>query len=108
MVWVAAERLPQFQSLWPDARLVPEIAAPASYAERDWSADLALVEILRGRLEGLGPVSAEALAAPLGVAVDDLAAALAALETEWFCVARPGHAGRRKRRMVRTPAVGTR
>ena len=28
-----------------------------AYAERDWSRDEALVEILRGRLEGLGPVT---------------------------------------------------
>jgi ATP-dependent Lhr-like helicase len=85
-VWVAAERLPQFQALWPDAALQPEIAAPVSYAERDWSADLALVEILRGRLEGLGPVSAEALAAPLGLGADGIAYALAALEAEGFAL----------------------
>ena len=41
----------------PTARLEPAIAAPAAYAERDWSRDEALVEILRGRLEGLGPVT---------------------------------------------------
>jgi ATP-dependent Lhr-like helicase len=85
-VWIAAERLPQFQVLWPDAALEPAIAAPESYAERDWSADLALVEILRGRLEGLGPVSAEALAAPLGLAADDIAYALGALEAEGFAL----------------------
>jgi ATP-dependent Lhr-like helicase len=47
---------------------------------------LALVEILRGRLEGLGPVSAEALAAPLGLAADDIAYALGALEAEGFAL----------------------
>jgi ATP-dependent Lhr-like helicase len=85
-VWVAAERLPQFESQWPDAALEPLIAAPASYAERAWSADLALVEILRGRLEGLGPATAEALAAPLGMSTDDIAFALAALEGEGFAM----------------------
>ena len=29
-LWVAAERLPQFLALWPEARLDPPIAAPAS------------------------------------------------------------------------------
>jgi ATP-dependent Lhr-like helicase len=85
-VWIAAERLPQFVAPWPDATLEPGIAAPSAYAERDWSPDLALVEILRGRLEGLGPVSADALAAPLGLAADDIAFALAALEVEGFAL----------------------
>ncbi|HWB51825.1 MAG TPA: helicase-related protein, partial [Stellaceae bacterium] len=85
-VWIAAERLPQFAALWPDAVLEPAIAAPAAYAERAWSADLALVEILRGRLEGLGPASAAALAAPLGLSPDDIAFALAALESEGFAI----------------------
>ena len=85
-LWVAAERLPQFQALWPEATLSPAIAAPASHAERDWSPDLALVEILRGRLEGLVPVTADALAAPLGLTADDIAFALAALEAEGFAL----------------------
>ncbi|HVH81816.1 MAG TPA: hypothetical protein VM782_20615, partial [Stellaceae bacterium] len=85
-MWVAAERLPQFQTLWPDATLEPTIVAPASYAAHAWSADLALVEILRGRLEGLGPASAEALATPLGLGADDIAYALAALEAEGFAM----------------------
>jgi ATP-dependent Lhr-like helicase len=85
-LWVAAERLPQFQALWPDATLDPAIVAPSAYAERDWSPDLALVEILRGRLEGLGPVTTGALAAPLGLGADDIAAPLAALEAEGFAL----------------------
>jgi ATP-dependent Lhr-like helicase len=47
-----------------------------------WSHDQALVEILRGRLEGLGPVTPAALAAPLGLVADALAPALTALEVE--------------------------
>ena len=85
-LWVAAERLPQFQELWPDARVDPAIAAPAPYSERVWLPEDALVEILRGRLEGLGPVAAAALAEPLGLAPKDIAAALAALETEGFAM----------------------
>ena len=83
-LWIAAERLPQFRALWPGARLEPEIVAPAAYAGRDWSQDDALVEILRGRLEGLGPVTESALAAPLGLEPSDIAAALAALQAEGF------------------------
>ncbi|HEY1796170.1 MAG TPA: DEAD/DEAH box helicase [Stellaceae bacterium] len=86
LVWVAAERLPQFQALWAGAVPEPPISAPASRSEQAWSPDLALVEIVRGRLEGLGPVSVEALATPLGLTADDIAVPLAALEAEGFAL----------------------
>jgi ATP-dependent Lhr-like helicase len=85
-LWIAAERLPEFQALFPDSRIEPAIAAPAARAGRDWSEEEALVEILRGRLEGLGPVPGDALAAPLGMSVADIAGALAALEAEGFAL----------------------
>ncbi len=85
-LWITAERLPHFQAIWPGARLDPAIAAPAAYAERAWSAEEALVEVLRGRLEGQGPMIQAALAAPLGLAPPDIAAALTALEVEGFAL----------------------
>jgi ATP-dependent Lhr-like helicase len=81
-LWIPAERLPQFDGLWPEAQVEPEIAAPAEQASETWSAESALVEILRGRLEGLGPVTSTALAAPLGFESSAIATALAALESE--------------------------
>ena len=86
VLWIAAECLPQFQALWPDAMLEPAIAAPATARGRVWSRDTALIEILRGRLEGLGPVTQNALAAPLGLEPDEVTAALAALQTEGFVI----------------------
>ena len=47
-----------------------------------WTRDEALVEILRDRLQGLGPVTASALAAPLGLATTEVEAALVRLENE--------------------------
>jgi ATP-dependent Lhr-like helicase len=85
-LWIAAERLPQFQALWPTATLEPAIVIPESYAGRHWSRDEALVEILRGRLEGIGPLTERALAAPLGVDTNDIRGALAALEAEGFAL----------------------
>jgi len=85
-LWITAERLPQFLALFPNAALDPPIAAPAGYNEKNWPPEEALVEILRGRLEGLGPVTEAALAAPLGFAPADIAAALAALQTEGFAL----------------------
>jgi ATP-dependent helicase Lhr and Lhr-like helicase len=80
-LWAAAERLPLLQVVLPDARPEPSIEAPAQYS-RPWSADEALVEIARGRLQGLGPVSAAALAGPIGVSTGRMAPALAALQAE--------------------------
>jgi ATP-dependent Lhr-like helicase len=85
-LWVTAERLPQFQSLWPEAELEPAIAAPTASAGRDWSRDEALIEIVRGRLEGQGPVTQSALAAPLGLEPSDITPALAALQVEGFAM----------------------
>ncbi len=84
-VWVAAERLPHFQAVWPAAKLEPAIAAPAN-AARAASPEEALVEIVRGRLEGLGPVTQAALAAPLGVPADEIAPALMSLQAEGFAM----------------------
>ena len=56
-LWVAAERLPQFAAVFPQARLSPPIAAPTEFADQSWSFEDALVEIVRGRLQGLGPVT---------------------------------------------------
>ena len=80
-IWIAAERLGQFQALWPDAVLTPALSIPEAYAGQEWTPETSLVEILRGRLEGLGPVAAATLAAPLGLAPEE---ALAVLEAEGF------------------------
>jgi ATP-dependent helicase Lhr and Lhr-like helicase len=88
-VWIAAERLPQFRVLWPAVQLEPAIVAPGAAADTNCGREEALVEILRGRLEGLGPVTREALAAPLGLAEHEVAAALAALEAEGFAMRGP-------------------
>jgi ATP-dependent helicase Lhr and Lhr-like helicase len=84
-LWISAERLPHFRALWPRAKLEPAISAPAASCH-ECSRDDALVEILRGRLEGLGPVTQDALAAPLHLAQSDIAGALAALEAEGFAM----------------------
>src|SRR5262249_25125755 len=66
-VWVAAERLPQFQALFPHATRTPPIEAPEEFAARAWTSEEALVEIVRSRLEGLGPTTAGALADSLAL-----------------------------------------
>ena len=81
-LWIAAERLTQFRAIWPEARIAPDISPPEDQGQAAWSREQALIEILRGRLEGVGPVAAAALAAPLGLGAGEIADALAALEVE--------------------------
>jgi ATP-dependent Lhr-like helicase len=80
-VYVAAERLPEFDAVFPGATPHPAIEPPAEY-RRPWARETALVEIVRDRLQGLGPVTAPGLAAPLALAATEIEAALAQLETE--------------------------
>ena len=81
-IWVAAERLPQFHAVYPNLVLSPPIEAPAEFAERAWARDDALVEILRSRLEGLGPTTTSAIAGSMGLPSADIEVALAKLVAE--------------------------
>ena len=81
-LWITAERLNQFLAIWPHAQIQPKIMPPPDQVGAIWSSEQALVEIARGRLEGLGPVTQTALAASLGLEATALAGPLAALETE--------------------------
>jgi ATP-dependent Lhr-like helicase len=83
-IWVAAERLPEFAAVHPGASLSPQVAAPAEYAAKTWTREEALVEIVRGRLEGLGPATAQMLADSIGVKAAEVDQALLALEAEGF------------------------
>ncbi len=82
-LWVAAERLPEVVAVHPGVSA--PIVAPERHASREWSREGAVVSLLRGRLEGLGPVKADALARALAVEVSDATVALASLESEGFC-----------------------
>jgi ATP-dependent Lhr-like helicase len=78
-LWLAAERLHQFLALFPGLRLSPEIRATASEQP---VAEEALREILRSRMELLGPVTETQLAAPLALENEEVRTALYALEAE--------------------------
>jgi ATP-dependent Lhr-like helicase len=85
-LWVAAERLPQLQVIYPKAELQPEIAAPESVARASWGIEEALTEIIRGRLEGLGPVTVAALVASSGLNKLEIETALLRLESEGYVI----------------------
>ena len=83
-LWVAAERLQALQQLCPGARLELPIAAIATAEGGD--PETALREIIRSRLEGLGPVSPARLAAPPGLSPAAVERALVALQQEGFVI----------------------
>jgi ATP-dependent Lhr-like helicase len=80
-LWTAAERLGELLALHPEASIAPPIEALGTAPT---SPDEALIELLRSRLETLGPGTAASLAAPLGISLERCMAALARLEVEGF------------------------
>ena len=84
-LWITAERLPLFTALFPQAQCTPSVVTPAAHTGTP-AAQAALVEVVRGRLEGSGPVSAARLAETLGLPLAQLDAALAALQAEGFAL----------------------
>jgi ATP-dependent Lhr-like helicase len=82
--WVAAEQLPMLASVYPGHRLEPPIEAPAEFRERAWQSEQAQREVLRGRLQAVGPITALALAEATALPLPRVQAALAALESEGF------------------------
>jgi ATP-dependent helicase Lhr and Lhr-like helicase len=85
-LWITAERLPELRTVHPSAFLEPAVTAPEDYAAKTWTREDALREIVRGRLEGLGPVTARTLSEQLAVPVLDVDLALLALEAEGFAM----------------------
>jgi ATP-dependent Lhr-like helicase len=83
-LWVAAERLQALQLLCPDAQLSPAIDTIESDEAID--VETALREIMRSRLEGLGPVTVAQLAEPLPLDHAPIEQALAALQQEGFVI----------------------
>jgi ATP-dependent Lhr-like helicase len=85
-LWVAAERLPQLGVIYRDAELHPPIVAPESVARTTWDAETALVEILRGRLEAVGPVTITQLMLSSGLTKLEVESGLLRLEAEGFVI----------------------
>ncbi len=84
-LWVPAERIPLLRAVFPGSHPHPAIEAPDAY-NKPWAREAALVEIVRGRLEGLGPVTAAAIAASLNLPRSEIDIALAALQAEGFAM----------------------
>jgi ATP-dependent helicase Lhr and Lhr-like helicase len=82
--WAAAECLPILQTIYPQAVLEPEVAAPESARQQTWERADAIRELVRGRMEVAGPVTVTELMALLSLSRSEIDAALLALESEGF------------------------
>ncbi len=83
-LWIATERLPRFLVMFPGAKLNPKVDVPEMYTQENLTREKALVEIVRGRLGILGPITANELEVSLGLNIGEIDIALLSLEQEGF------------------------
>ncbi len=79
---VAAERLPEFIAIHPNATMRPVTEVPRDYQAREWTRDEAFIDVMRDRLGCEGPMTTAAIGDTLGVSASDAEAVLARLEVE--------------------------
>lgn len=80
--WVAAERIPMLRVIYSEATFQPEPLLPETIAGKLWERSEAVRELVRGRMELSGPITAGALSRSLGLPGHDLEVALLGLEQE--------------------------
>jgi ATP-dependent Lhr-like helicase len=82
--FIAAERLPMIRAIYPDAVVERELVLPDSLLAKTWDRTDAIRELVRGRIEVCGPVTAEELTGILELSHSEIDGALLSLETEGF------------------------
>jgi ATP-dependent helicase Lhr and Lhr-like helicase len=93
LFWVAAERLAMVETIYPACSIEPPLVAPWSEREHRWERAEALRELVRGRMEAAGPITANALSVLFQLPLSEIQGALLALEAEGFILRgqfRPG------------------
>src|SRR2546426_996405 len=85
-LWVATERLPMVQAAFPGVTNAPAVTPPEREQAKPWNREDAIRELVRGRLEVIGPTTATDIADVFGLAQSDIDFALAALEHEGFAL----------------------
>jgi len=82
--WIAAERVPLVCAAWPSVEPATAVMVPARFLAERWTRSDAVREVVRGRLQASGPVTAESLARVLRIDRSAIDRALSALEGEGF------------------------
>src|SRR6266487_905833 len=85
-LWVATERLPMVQAAFPGAPHDPAVIPPQRDQAKAWTREDAIRELVRGRLEVVGPTTGADIADALGLPAGDVDFALAGLEHEGFAL----------------------
>ena len=83
-LWVAVERLPMLSTVFPGAACEPALVVPERDRAKTWTREDAIRELVRGRLEVVGPTTAAAIGAALGLSLSDIEFGLGGLEHEGF------------------------
>lgn len=83
--WLASERLPEWLAIHPESHFSPD---PRAFLPDpvQMNADEALVNLLRSRMSGLGPVSRAQLASDLAVSENSVQRALLSLQNQGFAI----------------------
>jgi ATP-dependent Lhr-like helicase len=79
--WVATERWPLIQSIWPNSRARSEISVPSD-VRQSWSREEAAEFIVRGRMECIGPTTVSLLTTCLALPASEVESALLGLENQ--------------------------
>ena len=87
------ERLPLIRAVYPGLIIEPPLAPPAAELERTWERSDAIRELLRGRMEVVGPITATQLADLFQLPQTEIDAALLGLESEGFVLRGKFHPG---------------
>jgi ATP-dependent helicase Lhr and Lhr-like helicase len=82
--WIAAERLPMIQAIYPNAIVERDLTVPEAVRGKNWERADAIRELIRGRMEVCGPVTADELTDILELSRSEIDAALLGLEAEGF------------------------
>ena len=82
-LWLPAERLTCLAAIYPDAAFTPPISAPKGFTDT-WSEEEALVDVIRARLTGFGPLPVASIAGSLALPSVAVEQALTALEAQGY------------------------
>jgi len=83
VLWLPLERLMLLRAVYPQAPFQPHLEAPGGY-DQPIEEEAALVELIRARLSGFGPLPVALIARPLALPASAVAAALVRLESQGY------------------------